>query len=397
VWSLVFSPDGKKLISSSSDQTIRTWDMASQKCLDVLRGHRLEVWRLALLSDGKTLVSGCKDGTVCFWDTSVTHLHQARITLPMENVVNWNFAPDGLSILTLDQQGQVAQWSGADFQQQSPLLEVATNAYSSCFSPDGRFLAAIWTNGIIQVWNPSQRVLLHQMTNSPGNVWALNCLADGKKLITFSVRDHFLHEWNLTTSTEIQSWPAPRGFIESFASFALTPDERSFMAIRNEGDVVFRSLADASQTKLNLDVLEPYNAFFSPDGKLLAVTSSLGYAKVWEVATWKPVATIGGFLNGVKPSSFAPDGKRLAVASNGKEAVRLCDTESWQDVLTLESQGTGSGGARFSPDGNDIIWANPTTLYLWRAPSWADIESAEAKDPPSPGYGGQGKAETKQP
>ena len=31
------------------------------------------------------------------------------------------------------------------------------------------------------------------------------------------------------------------------------------------------------------------------------------------------------------------------------------------------------------------------------APSWAEITAAEAKDPPSPGYGGQGKAEIKQP
>ena len=69
----VFWPDGKKLASSSADQTIRTWDVASQKCLDVLRGHRQEVWRLALLPDDKTLVSGAKDGTVCFWDTSLTH------------------------------------------------------------------------------------------------------------------------------------------------------------------------------------------------------------------------------------------------------------------------------------------------------------------------------------
>ncbi len=143
------------------------------------------------------------------------------------------------------------------------------------------------------------------------------------------------------------------GFFDGAAQ--LTPDERSYMAIGREGDVVFRNLADASQTKVDLGVLEAYNAFFSPDGKLLAVTSSLGFAKVWDVATWKLVATIGGFLNGVKPSSFSRDGKRLAIASNDKEAVRLCDTDSWQDVLTLENQGTGAGGVSFSPDGNNLF------------------------------------------
>ncbi len=376
VSSLIFSPDGKKLTSSSTDQTIRIWDIANQKCLDVLRGHRNEVWRLALLPDGKTLVSGAKDGTVCFWDTSVAHPHQACLTLPMENVDRWNFAPDGRSILTLDRQGEVAQRSGADFHQQSPLLEMETNVSSSCFSPDGRFLAVGWTNGIIQVWNPSQRVLFYRLTNTTHYVWVLNLLADGKKLITFSGRGNSLHEWDLTTRLEIQSWQAPAAFN---GAAQLTPDERSFMAIGDEGDAVVRSLADASQTKVDLGVLEGYNADFSPDGKLLAVSSSLGFARVWDAATWKPVATIGGFLNGVKLLAFSPDGKRLAIASNGKEAVRLCDTDSWQDVLTLESQGSGDG-ARFSPDGNDLIWRNNTTLYLWRAPSWAEINAAEAKE-----------------
>jgi WD40 repeat protein len=351
-------------------------DTKNPKCLDVLRGHRQEVWRLALLPDGKTLVSGCKDGTVCIWDASVTHPHQARVTLPMENFANWNFAPDGQSILTQDQLGQVALWSGADFQTKAPLLELGTNVYSSYFSPDGRFLAVFWTNGITQVWNPSQRVLLHQLTNAPGKVWVQNIFDDGKKLIIFSSRDNFLHDWNLATDAEIQSWPAPR----EFEAGTLAPDERSYIAIGREGDIVLRNLVDGSQTNPNLDALEAYNGFFSPDGKLFVVTSSLGFARVWEAATWKPVATIGGFLNGVKPSAFSPDGKRLAVASNDKEAVRLCDTDSWQDLLTLESQGTGAGGVTFSPDGNAIIWGNNTTLYLWRAPSWDEIHAAEAKE-----------------
>ena len=143
VSSLVFSPDGKKLTSSSADQTIRIWDVASQKCLDVLRGHRQEVWRLALLPDGKTLVSGAKDGTVCFWDTSVTHPHQARITLPAEKVVNWQFTSDSRSILTLDEQGQLAQWTGANFQRKAPLLEMGTNVVSSCFFTGWTFSGAL--------------------------------------------------------------------------------------------------------------------------------------------------------------------------------------------------------------------------------------------------------------
>ena len=382
---LIFSPDGKKLTSSSADQTIRIWDVDSQKCLDVLRGHRQEIWSLAKLPGDKTLVSGGKDGTICFWDSSVAHPHQSRITVPAQNVINSFFAPDGCSLLTLDQQGRVAQWSGADFQQKTPLLEMGTNFYSSCFSLDGRFLAFFWTNGMIQVWNPSQRVLLHQLTNAPGMVYGWNFLADGKKLITGSLSDSVFHELDLTTGLEIQSWPSPISF-SSVGATALTPDERSFMAI-GSGGAVFRNLVDQSQIESDLHFLEPGGANFSPDGRLLAVADQMGFARVLDAVTWRTVATSGGFLNGVHYVWFSPDGNRLAISSDDKEAVRLCDTESWQNVFTLEAPGTGFGGLEIFPDNNTIAWMNQSTVYAWRALSWAEINAAEAQE----------KTQTKQP
>jgi WD40 repeat protein len=376
VSSLIFSPDGKKLTSSSADQTIRIWDVTSQTCLDVLRGHRQEIWSLAMLPDGKTLVSGCKDGTVCFWDTSVPHPHQSRITVPAHDIANWNFASDGRSILTLDWQGQVAQWAGADFQQKTPLLELGTNVLSSSFSPDGRFLALCWTNGILQVWDPSQRVLLRQLTNTTGRVLAQTFLADGTKLITWSQSDKLFHELDLTTGLEIQSWQAP----VSFNAMALTPDERSIIAIGSGGDDVYRNLVDGSQTKPDLNFSEPADAFYSPDGKRLAVADQMGYARILDADTWRTVATLGGFLNAPHHVWFSPDGKRLAIGSDNKEAVRLCDTESCQDVFTLESPGVGLGGVEIFPDNNTIAWMNQTTLYLWQAPSWAEIAAAEVRE-----------------
>jgi hypothetical protein len=66
--------------------------------------------------------------------------------------------------------------------------------------------------------------------------------------------------------------------------------------------------------------------------------------------------------------------------------------------LGYEGQGYTEGDMAFSPDGDAIGWLNMTgDLYLWRAPSWAEIGAAEAKDRPSPGYGGQGNVEIKQP
>ncbi|HTY87489.1 MAG TPA: protein kinase [Candidatus Acidoferrum sp.] len=373
VISLVFWPDGKKLASSGADQTIRIWDVASRKCLDVLRGHRQEVWRLALLPDDKTLVSGCKDGTVCFWDTSVTHWKQPYITIP-ENVLNWRFAPDSRSVLTVSQHGQVSRWTGSDFQQKEALLEIGTNLYAPYFSRDGRSLAVGSTNGVLQIWDVSRRSLGRQWTNTTGLVKPLSFLSDDNKLITWSAVSNLLHEWNLTTGLELQTWWTSSSV---FSGFCLSPDERSCMAIGHLGDVVFRNFVDESQTNVNLDVPYGVRASFSPDGKLLAVASEFGYARVWETATWREVATLRGVLPGVHSVAFSGDGKRLATGGGTGEALTLWDTDNWQEVLMLEGQGTGYA-ISFSPDGNAISTMNVTqNVDIWRAPSWEEIAAAE--------------------
>ncbi len=384
VGSLVFWPDGKKLASASGDQTIRIWDVASRKCLDALCGSRNEVWRLALLPDGKTLASGGKDGAVCFWDTSVTHPRQPFITIPVD-VLAWSFEPDSQSVLTLDQQGQVARWSGPDFQQAEPIMSLPDGTYdlrigwpSYSFSTDGRFLATGSTNRAVSVWDLSRRVLWRQLTNSTDEIDLWQFLDHGDKLIASSAGQ--LQEWDMTTGLEIQSWAAGAAEMEIYGT-ALSPDERLAVNVNVSGSSVLRDLSSRSSTNLALNCLEDVCVAFSPDDRCVAVGSALAYVRVWDTANWREITTLGGFAHSCNSVAFSPDGRRLAVGGGSEGLIKLWDTESWQNVFTLQVQGRNSCSTTFSPDGN-ILGAlnNAGTLQLWRAPTWAEINAAEAKE-----------------
>jgi WD40 repeat protein/tRNA A-37 threonylcarbamoyl transferase component Bud32 len=66
---VTFSPDGKTLISSHEDNTIKLWNLSNGKLLRTLSGHSDWVLSVAISPDGQTLLSGSRDKTIGIWNT----------------------------------------------------------------------------------------------------------------------------------------------------------------------------------------------------------------------------------------------------------------------------------------------------------------------------------------
>lgn len=68
VSSVVFSKDGKTIISGSHDKTIKIWNYSSGTLRTTLTGHSDRIQSVAFSPNGKLLASGSSDKTVKIWN-----------------------------------------------------------------------------------------------------------------------------------------------------------------------------------------------------------------------------------------------------------------------------------------------------------------------------------------
>lgn len=104
MYSLVISPDGSRIVSSSYDRIIRIWNIDTEdtcKSEVVLTGHHASVHHVAFSPDGSRLVSASRDKTLRIWSTYTGQLETMREGLfPVSSA--W-FSFDGSLIVTADQ------------------------------------------------------------------------------------------------------------------------------------------------------------------------------------------------------------------------------------------------------------------------------------------------------
>jgi WD40 repeat protein len=73
IYTLVFSPDSKRIASAEVDGPIRIWDVATGERLLSLPGHTAPVTHLLFSPDGQRLASADLGGNVRFWDGTPTN------------------------------------------------------------------------------------------------------------------------------------------------------------------------------------------------------------------------------------------------------------------------------------------------------------------------------------
>jgi len=254
--SVGFSPAGSRIAAGAKDGTITVWNIHTSKAVLSLRGHLDKVTSVAYSPDGKRLVS-CSSDTMKMWDTST-----GEVTFTSPGCSFATFSSDGFRIAARGVYDATPLEQKPTDSYNGPALEgIGPNAsdnrdtqggvemvfgparqfeglmggvHSLAVTVDGKMIIAGERGGMIRMWDlagngqPRQDIV-------KGTTDSL-ALAPSGKMFASGFRDGSVRLWNLS-GTPLQELDAPDGRLNYGGALAFARDGKTLACCGPAGKV----------------------------------------------------------------------------------------------------------------------------------------------------------------
>ncbi|OUL23046.1 hypothetical protein BV378_24525 [Nostoc sp. RF31YmG] len=335
VRTVAFSPDGKKLVSSSDDHTVKLWDVKSQKLLSPpFEGHTNWIRSVVFSPQGDLVASGSSDNTIKLWDIRNGKYWK---TLKGHNdfVRSLSFSPDGTILASASADHTIKLWQIKTGKCVETLKGHTSLVLSVAFSPDGTIIASSSADQTVKIWDMKTYECLQTLAGHTNSVRTVAFSPDGR-IIASGSADQTVKLWDVKTYECLQTLAGHTNSVRTVA--------------------------------------------FSPDGKTLA---SGGYDKTvrfWDVDTYQCIQVLQGYTNWVHDLAVSPDGKIIA-SSNDDKTVKLWNVQTRELIRTLEGHAGRLWCIAFNPQGNLVAsGGDDQCIRLWNVMKGECVQLLQSRD-----------------
>ncbi len=324
--SIVFSPDGTRLVSFYGNQYSMLWDVETGKRRDTIH-HRQNaiqsgIHAYALDNDNRSLLMGFSSG----------HLN------------TWDFKEHSL----------VRQYLEWPYQSTSHVIQTS-------FSGSGKYLVAGYLYGHVRIYDAQTGDTVRTIDHTRRKVWSVNGLdvSGDDSLIAVGGRDSLLTLYHLSGG-EVAWVSSNRGSPVWDVKFS--PGGDRVAASSDMGIVVYDVETGDSLTVIG----EPDTALFafSPDGAELVSVGRSGRVRVWSSASGAFVRDLGVQAS-PKEIVWSDDGTHIATCG-GDGSIRVWDGQSGGLIHLVHHESGSVNGVAFTPDSRYLLsGGEDETLRVW--------------------------------
>jgi WD40 repeat protein len=225
---------------------------------------------------------------------------------------------------------------------------------NAVFSPDGRLVATAAESDNVKVWEANNGKLVVELPPQED----MTKYKWGARNLTFSPNGNFLVASNWQAGT-VRVW-----------------DARTWQPI---------TMLKASQAETGKGATIN-SVTFSPDSKFLVTTNEESSPRVWDVATWKQIATLPG------QDATTPPAQKKETPPKQEDKVQPAEALSPTLAATPEAEkavdkpAEKKGGhtsavysAAFSPDERLIVTTGRNSIQLWSVDGWKNLAALTPK------------------
>jgi WD40 repeat protein len=370
VSSVGFSPDGRRVVSGSFDNTIKIWDAATGREALTLKGHTLAVCSVCFSDGDQKIISTSFDKTIKVWDAT-TGLETASIDIPgckVDPFIGFLLSPKGNQIAGLSDNGSVKIWNTINGQETLTLKGPIVRIGGIAFSPDGKQIAILVPDNaqgpfVLKIWNTTTGQETLTLKGNPRPVSSMAYSPDGKRIVTGNV-DSTLKVWDASTGQEILTL---KGHAGGIGRVAYSPDGKRIVSGSMDGIKIWNAIGGNELATLKGHISGIADVAFSPDGNRIVSCSGDKTIKLWELNSSRDFLRLGTTDWPSTDVSFNPKGMRLA-SGRRDGTIAIWDEDLGNQLLTIKAHTEQVDDVAFSPDGNRISsCSEDNTIKVWDA------------------------------
>lgn len=393
---LAVTPDGKKIVSgagqstalagwTSSDNTIKVWDLETGRELFTLEGHTAMINAVAVTPDGRKVISASSDASLKIWDLQTRE--QLHTLTGHKGIYDWRKGEVNDIAITSDGKQAISASSDdlsliiwdLDSGEKLKSLPVSVGLHGQSvvtITPDGKLAVSGYENSIL-LWDLTDKAWPRYRTlgEHTGDITAVAVTSDGKWAVSAS-QDITLKIWDLENKRKSPILP---GHKSSVKVIAVTPDGTKAISVGHSDLKVWDLHIGRELFTLdgvNVQLVSPLNKIiaFTPDNQRVIATSFHGIT-VWNLCNGEELLNLRGHNNDVLAVAIAPDGKKAVSASEDK-TLKVWDLQSGVELMSLMGHSESVVSVAIAPDGKQVVSASwDKTLKVWNLDSGKELKT----------------------